>query len=116
MNRYRSVFCLAAFAAALPFAAAATAELPPLRSTLVLAQATAQSGKGEGQVRRIDKEAKKVTLQHGPLEGIDMPAMTMVFQVADPAMLDKIAVGDKVRFTVTRGGGAMTLQTIDVSN
>ena len=116
MNCCRSAFYLAAFAAALPFAAAANAELPVPRSALVLAQAATQSGKGEGQVRRIDKEAKKVTLQHGPLEGIDMPAMTMVFQVADPAMLDKIAVGNKVRFTVTRGGGAMTLQTIDVMN
>ncbi|MSP51400.1 MAG: copper-binding protein [Alphaproteobacteria bacterium] len=73
-------------------------------------------GKSEGLVRRIDKGAKKVTLQHGPIEGFDMPAMTMVFQVADPAMLDKIEVGDKVRFTVTRGGGAMTLQSVETAN
>lgn len=42
----------------------------------------------EGEVRKVDKDAKKITIKHGPLQNLDMPAMTMVFQVKDPAMLD----------------------------
>jgi Cu/Ag efflux protein CusF len=52
----------------------------------------------EGEVRKVDKEAKKLTIKHGEIRNLDMPAMTMVFQVKDPAMLDKLKPGDKVRF------------------
>jgi len=40
----------------------------------------------EGEVRKVDKGASKVTIKHGPLQNLDMPAMTMVFRVRDPAM------------------------------
>ncbi len=79
----------------------------------LLAQAPAPTGTGEGEVRKIDKATKKVTLRHGPIQELDMEAMTMVFQVADPAMLDQIAVGNKVKFTVRQGGGALTLLSIE---
>jgi Cu(I)/Ag(I) efflux system protein CusF len=59
----------------------------------VLAQALA-----DGEVRKVDKEAKKITLKHGPIKALDMPAMTMVFQVKDPAMLNQVKPGDKVKF------------------
>jgi len=64
----------------------------------------------EGEVRRVDKDAKKITIKHGPLEKLDMPAMTMVFQVKDPALLDKVKVGDKVKFDAEKiaGGYAVT--------
>lgn len=60
----------------------------------------------EGEVRRIDKGAKKITLRHGPIASLDMPAMTMVFQVADDSMLDQVKVGEKVNFTAEKVGGA----------
>ena len=44
----------------------------------------------DGEVRRVDKDARKITLRHGPLANLDMPAMTMVFQVKDPAMLEQV--------------------------
>ena len=40
----------------------------------------------EGEIRKIDKANKKITLKHGPLKNLDMPAMTMAFEVTDPAM------------------------------
>ena len=52
----------------------------------------------DGEVRKVDKEGKKLTIKHGEIKNLDMPAMTMVFQVKDPAMLDKVKPGDKVRF------------------
>ena len=68
----------------------------------------------DGEVRKVDKPAKKITLKHGPIPSIDMPAMTMVFQVKDPAMLDKVNTGDKIRFTAEKAGGAYTVTSIEV--
>jgi Cu(I)/Ag(I) efflux system protein CusF len=58
----------------------------------------------EGEVRKVDKAANKVTLKHGPIPNIGMPAMTMVFQARDPKMLEKLKTGDKVRFTAEKIG------------
>ena len=55
-----------------------------------IAGAPRRSGRSsDGEVRKVDKAANKVTFKHGPIPNIDMPAMTMVFQVKDPAMLDE---------------------------
>ena len=63
----------------------------------------------EGEVRRVDKDAKKITIKHGPLQSLDMPAMTMVFRVKDPAMLDRVKTGDKIRFEAKMIGGQVTV-------
>jgi len=47
----------------------------------------------EGEVRKIDKDARKLTLRHDPLANLDMPVMTMVFRVSDPSMLDRVQIG-----------------------
>ena len=35
--------------------------------------------------------------------------MTVAFEVKDPAMLDSVKAGDKVRFNVEKAGGAMVV-------
>jgi Cu(I)/Ag(I) efflux system protein CusF len=75
--------------------------------------AQAATAMSEGEVRRVDKSAKKITLRHGPLANLDMPAMTMVFQVTDPAMLDQVKVGDKVKFVAEKSDGAFTITKIE---
>jgi Cu(I)/Ag(I) efflux system protein CusF len=67
----------------------------------------------DGEVRKVDKDAKKITIKHGPLANLDMPPMTMVFQVKDPAMLDQVKTGDKIRFQAEKVGGAFTLTKIE---
>jgi Cu/Ag efflux protein CusF len=67
----------------------------------------------DGEVRKVDKDAKKITIKHGPLANLDMPPMTMVFQVKDPAMLDRVKAGDKVRFQAEKVGGAFTVIQIE---
>ena len=67
----------------------------------------------DGEVRKVDKDAKKITLRHGEIKNLDMPAMTMVFQVKDPAMLDKVQAGDKVRFKAEKVGGAFIVTAIE---
>jgi len=81
------------------------------------AGATAQSGDmAEGEVRKVDKDAKKITIKHGPLPKLDMPPMTMVFQVADAALLDQVKPGDKIRFDAEKTGGAFTVIKIEPAN
>lgn len=70
----------------------------------------------EGEVRKIDRDAGKITLRHGPIAHLDMPAMTMVFRAQDPAMLDRVKEGDKVRFSADKIGGQMTVTKIDKAN
>jgi len=67
----------------------------------------------EGEVRKVDKDAKKITIRHGPIQNLDMPAMTMVFQVKDPAMLDRVRVGDKINFAVDKIGGQLSVTRIE---
>ena len=70
-------------------------------------------GLNDGEVRKVDKDAKKITIKHGPLASLDMPAMTMVFQVKDPAMLEQVKAGDKVKFEAQKIGGAFTVTKIE---
>lgn len=67
----------------------------------------------EGEVRTINKEAGKITLKHGEIKNLDMGAMTMVFQVTDKAMLDKVKEGDKVNFTAEKIRGQFTVTGIE---
>jgi Cu/Ag efflux protein CusF len=69
----------------------------------------------EGEVRKVDKEAGKLTLRHGRIENLDMPAMTMVFRAADPKLLDGLKEGDKVRFAADRVDGAITVTRIEAA-
>ena len=75
--------------------------------------ATASAGDmTDGEVRKIDLEAGKVTLKHADIKSLDMPAMTMVFVVKDKAQLGKLKTGDKVRFKVINDGGKFTVTDI----
>jgi Cu(I)/Ag(I) efflux system protein CusF len=78
----------------------------------VLLAGTAFAQPTDGEVRRIDKAQSKVTLKHGEIKNLEMPPMTMVFRVKDPAMLDALAVGDKVRFSVEKLDGQYTVTAI----
>ena len=66
----------------------------------------------DGEIRKVDMESKKITIKHGEIKNLDMPGMTIVFQVKDPAMLDKVKVGDKVRFAAEKSGGEIVVTDI----
>lgn len=67
----------------------------------------------DAEIRKIDLENKKVTLKHGEIKNLDMPGMTMVFQVKDAALLDNIKAGDKVKFTADKVNGTYTVMSIE---
>ena len=92
--------------------------LAKLISAAVLAAGAAASmgalaqGMADGEVRKVDKENRKITLKHGEIKSLDMPPMTMAFQVKDPALLDKVKPGDKVQFNVVKDGAKLTVTEI----
>lgn len=65
-----------------------------------------------GEVRKVDGAVNKLTLRHGPLKNLDMPAMTMVFRVKDASWLRELEVGDKVRFVAERVDGNLTVTAL----
>lgn len=67
----------------------------------------------DGDVRKVDKAAGTILLKHGPIANLDMPAMSMVFRAKDPAMLDQVKPGDKVRFAAEKIGGQYTVTRIE---
>jgi len=77
------------------------------------AAATAKSAMSDAEVRKVDLDTKKITLRHGPIPNLDMPPMTMVFQVKDTAMLQGIKTGDKVRFSAEKIGSVYTVTGIE---
>jgi len=83
-----------------------------LQKDAQVAQAT-NDAMADGEVRKVDKSAAKVTIKHGPLPNLGMGAMTMVYRVTDPAMLDKLKVGDKIRFQADTVNGALTVTKIE---
>ena len=69
----------------------------------------------DGEVRKVDKDTKKITLKHAEIPYLEMPGMTMVFQVKDPAMLDMVKAGDKVKFKAQKAGGAFVITEIQAT-
>jgi Cu(I)/Ag(I) efflux system protein CusF len=69
----------------------------------------------EGEVKKIDKETGKITLRHGELKDLGMPPMTMLFRVKDPAMLDQVKTGDKVKFIAEKVNGSLTIVRLETA-
>ena len=69
------------------------------------AKAPAAAALTAGEVKKVDLEAKKLTIKHGPIDNLKMPPMTMVFRVKDPAMLEGLAPGSRIRFRAEEAEG-----------
>ncbi|HVE88876.1 MAG TPA: copper-binding protein [Burkholderiaceae bacterium] len=67
----------------------------------------------DGEVQMVDKKARNTTLRQGEIRNVQMPAMTMVFNVKDSLLLDKIKKGDKVKFKVEAIDGAPTVTVME---
>jgi Cu/Ag efflux protein CusF len=73
----------------------------------------AQSATADGEVKKIDEGAGKITIRHGPIKAFDMESpMTMVYRVKDPAMLKAVKVGDKVKMDIDHETQGYTITKI----
>ena len=109
---FKTLFVMAAASVPLSVLAAAHTAAAVASPTAPVAAADLT----DGEVRKVDKEGGKLTLKHGPIKNLDMPGMTMVFQVRDRAMLDKLQAGDKVKFKAVDQAGKMTVTEIQSLN
>ena len=82
--------------------------------TLALFSTLAAAQTADGEVRKVDKAQGKITLKHGEIKSIDMPPMTMVFKVKDPAILDRVKQGDKVEFSAEKIDGEYLVTGLEV--
>jgi len=76
---------------------------------------TSPADMADGEIRKVDMDNKKITIKHGEIKNLDMPGMTMVFQVKDPALLSKVKAGDKVRFKAEKAGSAIVVTDIEAA-
>jgi len=69
----------------------------------------------DGEIRKAGRDGKEITIKHGPIPSLDMPAITMVFQVEEATMLDKVKRGDKVKFQAEKLASAFNVTAIEVA-
>lgn len=93
-----------------------TASIRPILASMLIAVSAsvaltgfAQTAMSDAEVRKVDKENQKITLKHGEIKNLDMPAMTMVFALKHPAMLENVKAGDKVQFRAADENGKLTV-------
>jgi Cu/Ag efflux protein CusF len=72
-----------------------------------------RSGLADGEVRRVDKAANKISIRHGEIKDLNMAPMTMVYQVKDPALLSQVKAGDKIKFRAEKSGNNYTVTEIE---
>jgi len=78
-------------------------------AALLVAAGAALAQSVDAEVKKVDPAQGKVTLKHGEIKNLDMPPMTMVFRVADKAMLAGLKAGDKVKVDVDKINGQYTV-------
>ena len=99
----------------LSFGAAAQAAATPVGGEDIVVAQASTTDMTDGEVRKVDKDTKKITIKHGAIRNLDMPGMTMLFQVKDPAMLERVKPGDKVKFRAEKAGGGIVVTEIQVA-
>lgn len=103
MKRTKSGFVLLALAcafAAVPPTLAAPDKAAATPAAAGDGNAAVHGHPGTGTVKAMNAKAGKVTLSHGPIPGLQWPAMTMEFAVADKEALSRLKPGQKVTFEV----------------
>jgi Cu(I)/Ag(I) efflux system protein CusF len=85
--------------------------LSAVAASAALAQAAAPMT--EGEIRKVDREAGKLTIKHGEIKNLEMPPMTMVFRVSDPGLLASLSAGDQVGFHAEKVDGQFTVTAIE---
>jgi len=88
-----------------------TAAAAALAASAALAQAAAPLT--EGEIRKVDREAGKLTIKHGEIKNLEMPPMTMVFRASDPKLLESLSAGDKIGFHAEKVDGQFTVTVIE---
>ena len=115
MKPMKQVFAVAMLAIIVPLTVYANEDRPKGGAVIKAAAADAQS-MTTGVVKKVDLEQGKITISHGPIANFGMPAMTMVFRVADRALLTSVKSDDKIDFVADKVNGAFTVVSLVRTN
>ena len=94
------------------FALAAPGAQPGATAAQDAASSSAALTMTSGEVRKVDTGQGKVTIKHDAIDNLGMPAMTMVFRAAMPALLQALKAGDKILFRAEKIAGGLTVTEI----
>lgn len=67
----------------------------------------------EGEIKKVDRQARRITIKHGPLANLNMPPMTMAFKVSDDSQIDSLNTGDRIKFVAGRQGAAYVVSRVE---
>ena len=110
--RFLLLASLTASVGVLPaFAAPAITEIAAGAGAVSASSANAEE-MTRGEIKKIDLDAGKLTLKHGPIDNLGMPAMTMVFKLSKPVDAANFKVGDSVQFRADNLNGAFIVTEI----
>ncbi|MDD9341118.1 MAG: copper-binding protein [Providencia heimbachae] len=70
----------------------------------------------EGKLISIDKENKKLTINHKEIESIGWPPMTMRFTYENEKMIDGLNVDDELKFSFSQKGNISLLKSVEKKN
>ncbi|MGH8778874.1 copper-binding protein [Paraburkholderia sp.] len=107
-----SAVFVAAVAAAVASGAALADDMASMKMSGGAMSAAPASGKTamtDAVVRHVDASGGTITLKHGALTNVGMPAMTMAFKAKDAAMLNEVKEGDNVKVRVENVNGTLTI-------
>ncbi len=110
MNRKQEIFAISALAFSLVMPVSGLAQAPMDHGKMDMAPMA--SSMTDGEVKKVDRETGKITIKHGDIKPLDMPAMTMVFMVRDKSLLVGVKPGDKISFTALVEGSKMVVTDI----
>ena len=82
-------------------------QAPAADTNASVTQPPGQGSDMRAVIRSIDAQHNRVRLQHGPIERLGMPGMTMMFRVKDPTILRQVKEGDEVGVTVEMQGSRL---------
>jgi Cu(I)/Ag(I) efflux system protein CusF len=109
MNTFKQIFAISALTMGVALSMSSFAQAAMEPGKMDTSQAATMT---DGDVRKVDQDAGKVTIKHGDIKHLDMPGMTMVFTAKDKSLLAKVKPGDKVKFMVVSEGGKMVVTDI----
>jgi len=69
-----------------------------------------------GEITRVDARSAKLTIRHGDITNLGMPAMTMVFALQDRTQLAQFKPGDQVRFHAEETQGQLLITHIEAAH
>ena len=87
---------------------------PAVEHTLSSATSERAVSLTDGEIKKVDRDARQVTIKHGPLKNLGMPGMTMVFGVTDVSVLQSLNAGDKIKFAAGKVDGQIVVTKLNV--